>query len=765
MNGFEIERYAVLRLFRRWTAFSAVALGACALGGLTGGCNFGPPPEDMAPPPPHAYVNVVEPSGKPWPNIRPGQGSATPTPAPAAPRTELVNIDLSSPKAAAMTYYRAMAYGDAYAARAAVLGDSLTTRYIESATAFSASVRDLYTALSERFGQAAARSNPEFTGYLESFASPDVPRAIASGEVRIVGDTATMTLRPVGVYPGNEEAPAVFRQFFGQWRLAMLASRRLDGIQAEEANDAAITNRRSAVRFAILAKGVRQGRYKNVEEVWGGGESGPHPTFASVPPAPASTSSIGSAGSAGSPQAGSAGLPPTAAASGPPSPLTHIGGIWPGTLPSERETLLNSNFPHLSPAARSSVVDASPATPSLELAAPTTIASARPVPSDLSPSPASIPPPPTPAVAVSPAAVEPISPAVISVPPVVSPPEVAAPKPVIPSAAPVVGPPDVAPSAGSGQVASSGSGQLPAVAELQPDVAAIRKAHLDIVASKLAKGIKINEKDPRGRTMLHSASIAGEDDVVALLLSKGADVKAVDAQGWTALHWAASGGHASVVRELLDAGANINAKDQIGATPLHWAAIFDQHDAAEVLLDRGADVKAKDVQGKTPLHSAAEHDAQQVTPLLLARGASLKAKDDDGDTPLHSVIRHARAALADLEMTLPDATGGATTNPVQASEASAPPELKESRDTIVRHAVEMVGLLLANGADVNARTPGGQTPLHLAAWDDTRELAALLISKGADVDAQNSHNRTPLEIAKERGQNAIVQLLTAKADQ
>jgi hypothetical protein len=195
---------------------------------LTGGCNFGPPPDEMNPPAQHAYANSVEPSGKPWPvPFRPGQGSAVPTAAPAAPpRTELVNIDLSSPKASAMTYYRAMAYGDSYAARAAVLGDDLTTRYIDSSTAFSASVRDLYLALSERFGREAARANPEFLGYLESFASPDVPRAIATGDVRIVGDTATLTLRPVGVYPGNEEAPAVFKRLFGQWRLAMLASRR-----------------------------------------------------------------------------------------------------------------------------------------------------------------------------------------------------------------------------------------------------------------------------------------------------------------------------------------------------------------------------------------------------------------------------------------------------------------------------------------------------------------------------------------------------------
>ena len=71
----------------------------------------------------------------------------------------------------------------------------------------------------------------------------------------------------------------------------------------------------------------------------------------------------------------------------------------------------------------------------------------------------------------------------------------------------------------------------------------------------------------------------------------------------------------------------------------------------------------------------------------------------------------------------------------------------------------IVELLLAEGADVNAKDKYGLTPLHRAASGGHTETAELLITEGADVNAKNEDGKTPLDRAIKYNQTETADLL------
>ena len=77
---------------------------------------------------------------------------------------------------------------------------------------------------------------------------------------------------------------------------------------------------------------------------------------------------------------------------------------------------------------------------------------------------------------------------------------------------------------------------------------------------------------------------------------------------------------------------------------------------------------------------------------------------------------------------------------------------------------ESIQLLIAAGVDVNERTEDGTTPLHTAAEVGTAESIQLLITAGADVSARTEYGTTPLHWAAWKNAETIEALITAGAD-
>ena len=80
-----------------------------------------------------------------------------------------------------------------------------------------------------------------------------------------------------------------------------------------------------------------------------------------------------------------------------------------------------------------------------------------------------------------------------------------------------------------------------------------------------------------------------------------------------------------------------------------------------------------------------------------------------------------------------------------------PPDLA-IYDAVQKGDVEAAKQAIADGADVNAKSKFGRTPLHslLAADRGRKEIVELLIAEGADVHAKDHEGRTPLDMVDER---------------
>jgi ankyrin repeat protein len=74
-------------------------------------------------------------------------------------------------------------------------------------------------------------------------------------------------------------------------------------------------------------------------------------------------------------------------------------------------------------------------------------------------------------------------------------------------------------------------------------------------------------------------------------------------------------------------------------------------------------------------------------------------------------------------------------------------------------AKEIVRLLLDAGADPNAPSASGGTPLHTAAFTGDVEMVRLLMNAGGNPDIADTKGMTPIDLARDKGHSEAAALL------
>lgn len=175
------------------------------------------------------------------------------------------------------------------------------------------------------------------------------------------------------------------------------------------------------------------------------------------------------------------------------------------------------------------------------------------------------------------------------------------------------------------------------------------------------------------------------------------------------------------VEALLREETNPNAGDVRGVRPLSHAARNGAVEMARMLLEAGADPDAKSEDGFTPLTLAALNGHARIAALLLESGARVDLRSSNGLTPLMNaaLMNRAETVKAILRHDEVDRI-----NPAGRTALSYAAE---------GGAVEVMEILIAQGADVQLRDRRANPPLFWAAFGDHRGAIRLLLRHGAET--------------------------------
>ncbi len=252
-----------------------------------------------------------------------------------------------------------------------------------------------------------------------------------------------------------------------------------------------------------------------------------------------------------------------------------------------------------------------------------------------------------------------------------------------------------------------------------PFLFAVRGGHLETAQVLLDAGADVNDTVSDGQSALVIAAANANWQMAAYLLDRGADPNHAGA-GWNALHQTlrtrrmnigfgtpgpfASGTLDSIdlLRKLLASGVDVNARmtrngmrdgqrnrfNRLGATAVMLASKVTDVEALRVLLEAGADPVMPSADG--------------TTPLMVAAGLALWNPGEDGGS------------------------------------------LPGQEDEVL----EAVRMLVEAGNDVNAANYRGETALHGVAFRGANEVVDYLVAQGADLDARTVDGWSPLAIAR-----------------
>ena len=292
-----------------------------------------------------------------------------------------------------------------------------------------------------------------------------------------------------------------------------------------------------------------------------------------------------------------------------------------------------------------------------------------------------------------------------------------------------------------------------------PLIAAAQNGDIETAEMLLAAGAGVDDTGSDGAHPLAYAVIVGQSAFAHFLLERGADPNgAVD--GVTALHAAA--GPVGTWLKAWNRQHGGGGRSRAGSrAPTSRLALDERLPLVDALLAKGADPNVRMTasgmteqgfvrNGAYDTFTTGTGDVAGATPLWVAAFATnpgpgrprfgWQTHSSTGDILRSLLAAGARPDITSIDGTTPlmAAAGcGRTAHWTNTPRAARQPMAEEA-----------VGVLVEAGMDVNATNEGDFTALHCAAFSGLNEVAELLVAHGADIDARDWRGRTAFRLAE-----------------
>lgn len=319
--------------------------------------------------------------------------------------------------------------------------------------------------------------------------------------------------------------------------------------------------------------------------------------------------------------------------------------------------------------------------------------------------------------------------------------------------------------------------------QMTPLFMAAKNGNAPIVEALLKAGADAKAATNVGTTALMLAAAAGSPEAVQALLKAGADIHGKDVnQGQTALMFAAASGRTEVIRLLASSGADLNARSLVPTRMKGTAqASFPARPNAPTSVAdaggrrRAATEKPLALGGMSALHFAAREGHFETLRALVEAGADVNLTTaSDQMTTLTLAVVNGRFDMAKYLL-----ERGADPKPASAEQATALFVTMDTRwaprgwypapvlDSEKVDYLELMGLMLDKGADINARMNGrmwmrivgpgggpvytGETAFLRAAQANDVPAMKFLLARGANPTITTSGGVDALMLASGAG--------------